>query len=305
MKVLIIGLGSIAHKHINALLSIYPDSEILALRSGKTPNNHENVKNLYTISDVPDDIDFVIISNPTSGHYDAVKEVISLKKPLFIEKPSFLNIEQSSEISKLVEQHGLRTYTAFNFRFHPAIIWLKNHISRFRVLEVQAYCGSYLPDWRPNKDYRKVYSSINELGGGVNLDLIHELDYILWLFGEPKKSSVFTNKVSDLEISSNDVAHYYLQYPNMIASIILNYFRREAKRKIEIVTDTVTLTIDLLASEVMDSEGKVLFKDNASILETYTSQMRYFINQIKTDKPFMNDVFESSITLNYALNNIY
>lgn len=304
MKVLIIGLGSIAHKHINALLSLYPDANIIALRSGISANEYEHVKSIYSFSEVPNDIDFVIISNPTSEHYDSVKNVFTLKKPFFIEKPSFLNMEQANEISSLVKNSGIRTYTAFNFRFHPAIVWLKNNIERFRVLEVQAYCGSYLPEWRPNKNYREVYSSKKEMGGGVNLDLIHELDYIIWLFGEPKKSSVFTNKISDLDINSSDVSHYFLQYSNMVASISLNYYRRDAKRQIEIVTDSGTLFINLLTSEIKDENGKVLFKDNSPILETYTSQMQYFINQLHTGKPFMNNVFESSIALNYSLNNI-
>jgi predicted dehydrogenase len=304
MKVLIIGLGSIAYKHINALLYLYPEAKILALRSGNSANEHKQVESVYSISEVPEDIDFVLISNPTGEHYNAIKKVATLNKPLFIEKPSFLNMKQADEISTLIEKIGIRTYTAFNFRFHPAIIWLKNNIDRFRVLEVQAYCGSYLPDWRPHKDYREVYSAKDELGGGVNLDLIHELDYILWLFGKPEKSSVFTNRISDLEINSSDMAHYFLQYQDMVASIILNYYRKDAKRQIEIVTDTGSLFVNLLNSEIKDQAGKVLFKDNSPIIETYTSQMRYFTDNLKRDKPYMNSVLESSISLNYALNNI-
>lgn len=304
MKVLIIGLGSIAYKHINALIYLYPDAKILALRSGNSTNEHKQVESVYTISEVPKDIDFVLISNPTSEHYNAVKEVVTLNRPLFIEKPSFLNMEQADEISSLIINKGIRTYTAFNFRFHPAIIWLKENIERFRVLEVQVYCGSYLPDWRPHKDYREVYSSKDELGGGVSLDLIHELDYVLWLFGKPEKSSVFTNRISDLEISSSDMAHYFFQYQDMVASIILNYYRRDAKRQIEIVTDTGSLFVNLLISEIKDQAGKVLFKDDAPIIDTYTSQMDYFIDNLNGDKPYMNSVMESSISLNYALNNI-
>lgn len=304
MKVLIIGLGSIAYKHINALLYLYPDAKILALRSGNSANEHKQVESVYSISEVPEDIDFVLISNPTGEHYNAVKEVATLNKPLFIEKPSFLNMKQADEISTLIKKLGIRTYTAFNFRFHPAIIWLKNNIDRFRVLEVQAYCGSYLPEWRPHKDYREVYSAKDKLGGGVNLDLIHELDYILWLFGEPEKSSVFTNRISDLEINSSDIAHYFFQYQNMVASIILNYYRKDAKRQIEIVTDTGSLFVNLLNSEIKDQVGKVLFKDDEPIIDTYTSQMRYFIDNLNSVKPYMNNVMESSVSLNYTLNNI-
>lgn len=304
MKVLIIGLGSIAYKHINALLRLHPDTELIGLRSGNSSNEHNQLKSIYSVDDIPSDIDFIIISNPTSEHYNAIKRVIFLNKPLFIEKPPLLDIKQADEISSLIENSGIKTYTAFNFRFHPAIVWLKNNIDNYRVLEVQAYCGSYLPDWRPNVDYKQVYSAKKELGGGVNLDLIHELDYLIWLFGRPQHSTVFSNRVSDLEINSFDFAHYFLKYKNMVASITLNYFRKDPKRQVEIVTDTGTLSINLLLSEIRDDTGKILFKDNSPISDTYTSQMSYFIDNLKNEEPFMNSVSEASITLNYALNNI-
>ncbi|MFX7793064.1 Gfo/Idh/MocA family oxidoreductase, partial [Acinetobacter baumannii] len=43
--------------------------------------------------------------------------------------------------------------------------------------------GQYLPDWRPTKDYRETVSAKTELGGGVLLELSHELDYAQWILG--------------------------------------------------------------------------------------------------------------------------
>jgi len=61
-----------------------------------------------------------------------------------------------------------------------------------------------LPDWRPWQDYSQSYSAKKELGGGVVLDLIHELDYSYWLFGEFYELKSFTGKVSNLKIETND-----------------------------------------------------------------------------------------------------
>src|SRR5947209_4960132 len=52
-----------------------------------------------------------------------------------------------------------------------------------RVSAVRLWFGSWLPDWRPNVDYRTTYSARANLGGGVLLDAIHELDLCLWLLG--------------------------------------------------------------------------------------------------------------------------
>ena len=107
MKVLIIGLGSIAKKHINAIKQIDPSAELYALRSTSISEQYENVKNVFSIDECPE-IDFVIISNPTAFHADAIKKVASLKKHLFIEKPPFHTLEDVDEILNLVSENQNR-----------------------------------------------------------------------------------------------------------------------------------------------------------------------------------------------------
>ena len=46
--------------------------------------------------------------------------------------------------------------------------------------------GEYLPYWHPKEDYKKSYASRKKLGGGVILTLIHEIDYLFWIFGKFK-----------------------------------------------------------------------------------------------------------------------
>ena len=96
-------------------------------------------------------------------------------------------LQGSETLVKRINQSNLLTYVACNLRFLECIQFLKERLDSQKkfVQEVNVYCGSYLPDWRPGKDYKTIYSAIKEKGGGVHLDLIHELDYIYWLFGKP------------------------------------------------------------------------------------------------------------------------
>ena len=303
MKVLIIGLGSIAHKHIAALKTLVPYCKIYALRSNQQGSEVEGVSNCYSLAEVPSDIRFIIISNPTSLHLQTIKEVSHFGVPLFVEKPPIDSLNHIDDLTRIVRSFEIPTYTAFNLRFNPVIQWLKDNIESLRVIEVNTYCGSYLPDWRSDKDYRKVYSAQKDLGGGVHLDLTHEIDYLLWIFGNPVASNSTKRKISDLEIDSVDSAKYWLEYETFTVNLTLNYFRKDSKRLIEIVTNTTTLECDLLSNKVTDLlSGEVVFELRSSgSLNTYKDQMEYFIDCIETDAQPMNSLQESLRTMKVCL----
>ncbi|MEQ8925376.1 MAG: Gfo/Idh/MocA family oxidoreductase [Fulvivirga sp.] len=301
MKVLVIGLGSIAQKHIRAIRSLEQNIKIFALRSLKGVPDEDGVENIYNWADVPE-IDFVIISNPSSLHYETIEKAIELKVPLFIEKPPLVSLEGATQLINKIEVNEIATYVAFNMRFHPVIIWTKEYIRNKRILEVFAYCGSFLPDWRPENDYKKVYSARQELGGGVHLDLIHEIDYLIWLFGKPLNSSNQIRKISDLDINSIDSAIYILNYEKSVVQIMLNYFRRDPQRKIEIVFDDHSIMLDLIKGLVKSSGGEILFESHLASSTTYFEQMRYFIDCLKSDTLPVNSLKESLETLKICLN---
>ncbi|MEM6376691.1 MAG: Gfo/Idh/MocA family oxidoreductase [Bacteroidota bacterium] len=301
MKVLIIGLGSIARRHILALRKLDPQVEILALRSNPSASQQEDITNLFDWQDIPTDLDFILISNPTSAHFSTIQKCITFQVPLFIEKPPLMHLEGAKELVRTTEEASIRTYTAFNMRFHPVLQWLKANLPVAEVLETRAYCGSYLPDWRPDTDYTKSYSASAELGGGVHLDLIHEMDYVNWLFGNPDSVRGVIDKISDLEITSTDYAHYQLFYKKMNATISLNYFRRDTKRSIEIVLKEGTWCADLIQNTVTENHQKVLFSAPVDVQKMYNDQMAYFVKNLNASGPFMNELAQSLRTLDYAL----
>lgn len=285
MKVLIIGLGSIAKKHINSLRNIDAKTEIYALRSSKSTSNLEGIVDIYNIDEVDmPTVDFVIISNPTAMHYETIRQVCDYKKPLFIEKPLFSEITDKTEalVKKITENKQI-TYVACNLRFLEALQFLKKEIQGKRINEVNVYCGSYLPDWRPNVDFRTVYSANKEQGGGVHIDLIHELDYIYWIFGEPEQTRAFFSNKSSLDISAHDYANYLWTYSQFSVSVVLNYYRRDSKRTIEVVTDLGTYEVDILKNSV-DFNKTRIFASQQKTTDTYNSQMRFYINEIMTKK---------------------
>jgi predicted dehydrogenase len=302
MRVLIIGLGSIAKKHITALRGFSEEFKIFALRSALNAKKYEEVTNIYNLDN--DIFDFAIISNPTHLHSVYIKLLASKSIPLFIEKPAVHSLENFNEILNLVIKKKLTTYVACNLRFNPCISFLKENFNNkdLKVNEINVYCGSYLPDWRPGVDFKKNYSAHSKMGGGVHLDLFHEIDYITWLFGLPKSYSSIKRSVSSLSIDSIDYANYILQYEKFTTSIILNYYRKKVKREIEILFDQETWNVNLINNTIINDDGNVIFKsEKFDNLQTYKLQLEYFVNCLKSKKTPMNSLQESIPALKICL----
>lgn len=289
MNVLIVGLGSIAQKHIAALRILELEIDLYALRSTHSSLSVKGIKDIYTLDELADaKIDFAIISNPTSEHKKAIEQLSSKHCALFIEKPLYHLLDIEDLVHRVGGMNKL-TYVACNLRFLDCMSFVKKELDtrQKRISEVNVYCGSYLPDWRPGIDYRTVYSAISSLGGGVHLDLIHELDYLYWYFGIPQKVQTVYGNQSILQINSYDYANYCLEYDGFHVSVILNYYRRDPKRTLELVFEDETWTVDLLTNKIM-SGNKILFSSNQSIKDTYLAQMNYFIQLVK-DKRSKSD----------------
>ena len=303
MKVLIIGLGSIALKHIKALQELYPSVVIYALRRKGEPSKEiKGVIEVFDISEIKvDTLSFILISNPTAVHYETIKEVMVYKKPLFIEKPLFETLSnEANDLVMEIERQGIPTYVACNLRFLESIAKIRELLVGKRVNEVNVYCGSYLPDWRPNIDFRKVYSANKEMGGGVHIDLIHELDYVYWLFGAPIHTQSFFSNKSSLDITAYDYANYLWEYDDFSVSVVLNYYRRDSKRTLEILTDEGTYLVDLLKNNISYND-ELVFQSSQLSLQTYTAQMQFFVEEILNKQTKFNTFVEGYKVLKLCL----
>lgn len=301
MRVLIVGLGSIGKKHVKAIFEVYPMAAIYALRSKPSAEKVDGVTNIFDYAQIPHNIDFSIIANPTYQHLSTLFKLKNLGKPIMIEKPILSKRSEIDELLLAFKNIELKTYVACNMRFHPVIQFLKKELTNKPPLELNIYCGSFLPDWRVNKDYRKVYSANHEMGGGVHLDLIHEIDYTVFLLGMPKFTQRYVRKKSNLEITSMDVAHYCLEYPSTSVFITLNYYRKMAKRTIDIVWEDTVWSVDLLKASIINENGEHLFSKDFDMAVTYREQIRYFWTTIKTQKKPMNNYQEAIDVLELVL----
>lgn len=299
MKIVIIGLGSIANKHIQALRKLNINADIFALRHSSPASKVQDLENIYHLSELElINPDFIIISNPTFVHYDTLESLINYNYPLFIEKPLFSNVgENELLLVDRILKSNLPNYVACNLRFHKGVVELKERVASKRIEEVNIYCGSYLPNWRPKVNFREVYSANKEMGGGVHIDLIHEIDYMYWIFGIPKQTRKTFKSNSSLEISAIDYANYLFEYESFCANVVLNYYRKDSKRTCEVLTNEGTYMLDLLKNTIKLND-EIIYQEQQDPIEMYINQMEFFIDNIINRKTRFNTVEEAYKILN-------
>ena len=287
MEVLFVGLGSIGTRHLKNLAAVARKKGVPlavdALRSGARALPAETqalLRREYAAQDEIGHYDAAFITNPTSLHFETLRMLRGKADALFIEKPIFAQTGAALAACLLPEQ---KAYVAAPMRWCGTMLALKSLLAELRVYSVRVLCSSYLPGWRPGADYRTVYSAHRDMGGGVTIDLIHEWDYLVELFGMPEKVYNFKGTYSHLEIDSDDLSVYIARYPRFLCEVHLDYFGRAYRRSIELFCENGTVTADFGAGTLTLEDGTVRRYDEP-VNERYMREMEYFVDYALGEK---------------------
>jgi predicted dehydrogenase len=230
---------------------------------------------------------------------------------LFIEKPlsnSWTDVEQ---LLAAIKQRDLITLVGCNMRFHPGLMVVKKLLDQQavgHVVSARVEFGQYLPDWHPSEDYRQSYSARRDLGGGVILDVIHEIDYIRWLLGEVAGASCVAGKLSRLEIDTEDTAAILLRFESgTLAEIHLDYVQRVYRRTCQIIGEQGTIHWDFSAGHVRwylpnAKKPKVFGNPRGwNSDQMYVDEMKHYLHCLAGEEKPALDAFEAARVLQIAL----
>jgi len=265
---LVVGYGSIGKRHTNVLKQLGSNVAVFSRRDVDYDILYHDIAEALKAHQPS----YVVIANRTSEHEDTLSLLneLAYTGKILVEKP----VQDSVESNQFIERAGV--YVAYNLRFHPIIQRLHKILINEKILSIHVYAGQYLPDWRPDADYRKTYSAHADQGGGVIKDLSHELDYINWLCDGWQSLTANGGHFSHLEIDSDDVFTLLIRTKRCPAvTVQLNSVDRDAKREIIINTDNHsykanliknTLTTDGLEERIQKGPGDTYRDQHIAIL---------------------------------------
>jgi predicted dehydrogenase len=288
LRVLVLGAGSIGARHANNLkllgvdVAVWdPDRE----RARRLASTGLRVAHTSRATSV----DGVVVASPTTAHAEQLGAALEDGARVFVEKPLAV---RAAEVAAIVDDAGDRIMVGYNLRLHDPVEAL---VARYhageagRLLGARLWFGQYLPDWRPNVDYRGTYSARRRLGGGVLLDASHELDLAVWLFGgELVVEHAQVKQLGDLDIDVEDTVRAVLSAPNGApVELALDYLSRTYRRGIEIIASDATLRYDW-AREVLEVERdgrRDAERFEVSIARSYEREAERFVDFIRGATP--------------------
>jgi predicted dehydrogenase/RimJ/RimL family protein N-acetyltransferase len=233
------------------------------------------------------------VASPSSEHFAHARAAIELGVPVLVEKPLALDTAHAAELDWLAQERATMLSVAMNLREHPGVRGLSRLVAEGavgNVLRASAWCGSWLPGWRPASDYRQSYSARGELGGGVLLDVaVHELDYLLWLVGPARSVSALARHVSELETDVEDVALIAMELVSgAVAEVAVDYFDRSYTRGCRIVGSAGTLRWSWEEESITrhDRSGAARRSSAPSdVAPTYRAQLERFLQAVRDGGP--------------------
>ena len=310
-----IGCGSIGTRHARNLLELGA-AEVVAFDVSR--ERREAVARELGVPTVDEleagwgaSPDAALITTPSSSHLPLAREAVRRGISIFVEKPLSDSPEGVEELLQATAAAGVVSLVGCNMRFHPGIRALKELLGRCELGDLhsaQFEVGQYLPDWRPATDYRTSYSARRELGGGIILDAIHELDYARWLLGEVHEVACFADHVSKLEIDTEDVASILLRFETgTIAEVHLDYLQRAYSRTCKLVGELGTARWDYNRPELdvyLAADGawtsRRLF-DQWEPNTMYLDELRHFLRCLDGEEQPLVDVAAGAKSLQLAL----
>lgn len=304
----VIGMGAIGLKHVSHLRELHPTSTIFAVSaSGDNSNKVEGADDVIAFDTlIGIKPEYVIVASPAPFHVSSALRLIGANIPVLIEKPLSDSYQSCATLLENVSHDKLHTLgVAYCLRFLPGCKAVKQVLDQGhlgRIYTVNCEVGQYLPSWRPGKCYTDSVSSNKRLGGGVLLELSHELDYLQYFFGDLNLAFSWLRQSGELNLDVEDMANLILfDKSETLINVSMDFVRKTTVRRCEIIGEKGALLWDLVENTIQlqypDEVVEVYSGPASDNQEMYLNMVRAFEAQLRQRKQFTTSIADASLTI--------
>jgi predicted dehydrogenase len=281
LRVLVLGAGSAGARHATLLAGAGAAVSVAdpdAARAAVVPGCEAVAFDLGRL----DGYDGIVVASPSVFHAEQTAAALATGARVLVEKP----LAASPDDAEPLAASGTgRLMVGYNLRLHAPVeraVALVHEGAAGRLSALRLWFGSWLPDWRPQVDYRSSYSARAELGGGILDDASHELDLLLWLLDRRLEViGAVVERMGPLEIDVEDTVKALLRHEDGVAvELSLDYLSRRYRRGFEAVGDQATVRLDWARAviEIEDDDGVHAEPADIPVAQSYRREAERFLS---------------------------
>lgn len=318
MKILMIGLGSIGQRHLRNIKRVLgEEAEILAyrvrglqrtfsdtmqIRDRVSLEEEYHIRSFASLTEaLLEKPELAFITNPTNMHIPCAIQCAKAGCHLFLEKPVSDSLEGIDELQKAAQDAGIKIFVGYQNRFHPAICAVKEVLeagSLGKILSVHSVVGERLTTMHTYEDYKETYMARKDMGGGVVTNqLVHEMDYLYYLFGKPVSVYALGGTIGNLGIDVEDNCDALFLMENGTERVAVNvhadFYQSPPSRFIKVIGEKGQIQADLINGTVTKTVSDVT--EHIAFTEFVRNDM--FIEELKLFLSCVKEGGKEAITL--------
>jgi predicted dehydrogenase len=283
-RVAVWGTGSIGSRHVRVLAGL-PHVQPIAVSIRDDRRQELARDGVATAAGLDEALAHgaraVIVATDTGRHAADAIAAIDHGLDVLVEKPMAADAVQARRMADHATARGRVLAVGCVMRFCRPLQTLREQLPAIgRVHRVLIACHSYLPEWRPQRDYRDGYAA-RAADGGVLRDLVHEIDYAAWLFGWPTAVQASVRNLGRLQIASDEAADlWWTTADGLGVSISLDYLSHPSRRRVTVLGEHGTLEWDGIRGAVtvaIRGRGESVIEDDQSRDQTFAAQAAAFL----------------------------
>lgn len=272
MVIAVIGAGSIGKRHAGNLKALGETVELIGWRGFE-----------QTAFEARTDIEAVVIATSTPIRLSLIEMCARHDWPFYVEKPLAWRVAQAEAIHDAGAPVAARSMVGFMMRYHPAVRDLAAR-DLSQVFGFQFEIGHDVRQWRENWSFAGSYAADPE-GGGVLMDLSHEIDLALALFPGLELGAV--DCVGHADFPGVDFATrlHLTSESGAVGSVAMDYVSPVSLRRCGLRGRDEIIDLDFLAPEMRITGGNMktvpyAFDRN----DMFMDMMRDFLALARGDK---------------------